>query len=417
MLKRRRIDAISLFGATFFCLLTLFWPVAPVLGLSNYEILNTPFYDPSGDAGSECSTLVGGDHETQTWNYFKSKGLSDQQTAGIMGNMQQESSFNPLIMQKGGESENPYDAGTLGWGLIQWSGNNEPTGDKVTQLYNASGLTGPISQLSTQLDLVWHHMHNDPPITKGDFNISDFENITDEKQAAQYFLNHIEAGTDPIDPHTGQPVREENATNILNHYAGNDTGDTGGSSSSCGVSVSSSNCSVNSIVYSAEYSQEQLTKIFGDPGTKDSHSAMDANLTSVDFLGHSVSVNKVVASCLEAVASDLKSNNISYSITDVGCYRFDSDNGTSNIGLRSYHTYGAACDINALTNNYYNTGDHGTRPYDPNCPPAASAVNSGNCYSMSPQVVQIFAAHGFYWGGNFNSVKDYMHFEWHGVVP
>jgi hypothetical protein len=117
---------------------------------------------------------------------------------------------------------------------------------------------------------------------------------------------------------------------------------------------------------------------------------------------------------LNSVEQQIKSANIKYKITSVGCYRFDSNNGGSNIGLSSYHTYGAACDVNPFTNNFYDTGPV---PYNPNCPPASGVVDSGHCYDMSPQLVKIFADNGFYWGGNFNSVKDYMHFEWHGLVP
>jgi hypothetical protein len=76
--------------------------------------------------------------------------------------------------------------------------------------------------------------------------------------------------------------------------------------------------------------------------------------------------------------------------------------------------YGAACDINPYTNNFYDTGPV---PYNPNCPAASGVVDSGHCYDMPQQIIKIFAENGFYWGGNFNSVKDYMHFEWHGVVP
>jgi hypothetical protein len=407
MLKRRRNDAFKLFGAGFFCLLTILLPAGSALGLSNFEILSTPFYDPNSNAGGQCSdtSLTGSDREEKTWNYFKSKGLSDAQTAGIMGNILQESHFDPLRMQKGGESQNPSDADPLGWGIIQWT-----PGSKVIAEAQTAGLSGPIYELSTQLDLVWQHMHNRPVVTQP-FDLTAFESINDEKLAAIYFRDQIEGGSDL------NGVRETNATDILSHYAGTGGGGASEASNPCGLVISAGDCTASKIVYDAEYSQQQLAAIFGDPGTASSHSQMDANLTSVDFMGHNVQANKLIASCLEAVATDLKNNGVSYPITDAGCYRFDADNGTSNIGLRSYHTYGAACDINALTNNYYDTGSNGTRPYDPNCPKAAGAVNSGDCYSMSPQVVKIFAAHGFSWGGNFNSIKDYMHFEWHGVIP
>lgn len=396
--------------------------IAPVqvFGLSadQQSIFDHGIYYFDAQASSNCSTtdadLAGSDGEEKAWNYFKDKGLSDVQVAGIMGNLEQESGFDPTRMQKGGDSQNPADADPLGWGLIQWT-----PGSKVVGLAAQAGVTGPIYELGTQLDLTWQHMLNNPSVT-GTFDMSYFKTITDVDTATQYFRSQIEGGTDPIDPNTGQPVREEYARAALQKYSGQvvpaSTG-SGCSTSSGATTTASGACTVNQIVYSAEYSQQQLTQIFGDPGTASDHTAMENKQVTVDFLGHSVQANPLIAPCLEATANDIQNSGINYPITDVGCYRFDSDNGTSNIGLLSYHTYGAACDINPLTNNYYNTGDNGTRPYDPNCPPASSAVNSGSCYNMPPQIVQIFASHGFYWGGNFRSVKDYMHFEWHGVVP
>src|SRR5437868_3870778 len=104
--------------------LILFSILAPVASAQTdiYKVLQTPFYDP-GVSATQCSdsSLSGSDNETKTWNYFKAKSLSDQQVAGIMGNIMQESSFNPLIMQKGGQSQNPADADPLGWGIIQWT--------------------------------------------------------------------------------------------------------------------------------------------------------------------------------------------------------------------------------------------------------------------------------------------------------
>lgn len=43
-----------------------------------------------------------------TWNYLTSKGVSPRNAAAIMGNMMQESSFNPAIVQKGGDSAIGY---------------------------------------------------------------------------------------------------------------------------------------------------------------------------------------------------------------------------------------------------------------------------------------------------------------------
>jgi hypothetical protein len=240
MLKHLIVRSAYLFLASTFIVTALCSTVKAQTPLETFKKLQWPFYDPgTGDSCSDSGTdstgapLTGRDNEQKTWNYFIAKGLSDKQVAGIMGNMQQESHFDPLIMQIGGRSKDPYDAGSLGWGIIQWSGNSEPTGDKVTRLFKQSGLSGQIYTLGTQLDLVWGHMQNKPPITKGDFSLDDYKKISDEKAAAVYFKFHIEGGTDP------GGVRENNATSILKKYSGTAT-DSGSSGTNNGSNCTSS---------------------------------------------------------------------------------------------------------------------------------------------------------------------------------
>jgi hypothetical protein len=167
-------------------------------------------------SSSPTTTLTGKDREEQVWNYFKGQGLSDAQVAGIMGNMQQESSFDPEAMEIGGRSKDPLDAKDKGWGLIQWSGNGtsgHSTADKFNSDYRQSGVTGPIYELATQLALVWQHLNNHPVVTQP-FDLNHFKGITDPKEAATYFESQIEGGTDP------GGVRESNAVSILAKYGG-----------------------------------------------------------------------------------------------------------------------------------------------------------------------------------------------------
>ena len=196
----------------------------------------------------------------------------------------------------------------------------------------------------------------------------------------------------------------------LTGNVGSASSDSGGSSTdssgdnSTPTPASPTNCNVTKPVYGSvngsgsEYSQAQLAKIFGDPGTASSHPVMDANLVNVDFLGNTVQVNKLVAPCLKAVAQQISSEHVNYTINEMGCYRFDSNNGTSNIGLSSYHTYGAACDINWSTNPFVESG-------------------APTAHDMPSQYVQAFYDHGFTWGGNWHQPKDYMHFEFNGISP
>jgi hypothetical protein len=178
-------------------------------------------------------------------------------------------------------------------------------------------------------------------------------------------------------------------------------GTSGSGSPSC---VNSTNCGVDHPVYGSvngqgsEYSQQQLAQLFGDPGTGIDHSAMQNKQVKVNFVGHGVNANPLIAQCLSAVSEEIQASGISYQINSVGCYRFDSDNGTTNIGLKSYHTYGVACDINPDTNPFVESGQ-----------PSA--------HDMPQSIVDAFNHHGFTWGGNWRQPKDYMHFEFNGLSP
>lgn len=78
----------------------------------------------------------------------------------------------------------------------------------------------------------------------------------------------------------------------------------------------------------------------------------------------------------------------------------------------SEHSYGAAIDINPVQNPYVK-GDltlppEGT-PYDD--PGEREAViELGMPGVVTPDVVAVFARHGWSWGGDWTSLKDYQHF-------
>lgn len=71
---------------------------------------------PNG-GGTAPSTVVGGDVEEKVWNYLRGAGYSEEQTAGVMGNIQRESQFNPWAAQN--KSTTPAESS--GWGLVQWT--------------------------------------------------------------------------------------------------------------------------------------------------------------------------------------------------------------------------------------------------------------------------------------------------------
>jgi LAS superfamily LD-carboxypeptidase LdcB len=80
----------------------------------------------SGDGSANKATISNDktiiNNQTEVKNYLKAKGLTQTQVAGIMGNIQKESGFNPL-------AENKADVnGYPSVGLIQWNGRYTPAG-------------------------------------------------------------------------------------------------------------------------------------------------------------------------------------------------------------------------------------------------------------------------------------------------
>ena len=90
----------------------------------------TPFYNPSAGLGGLCSSfsdigIEGRNNGEKIWGYLGSRGLTPEQSAGIMGNLFQESGYIPTIQERvagRGDRENAWAAEVGGWGLAQWTG-------------------------------------------------------------------------------------------------------------------------------------------------------------------------------------------------------------------------------------------------------------------------------------------------------
>ena len=76
---------------------------------------------PLGEGHDLSSTANYGANAQGVWTALRASGFSKIQAAGIMGNMQSESGFDPFIVQGGGHSRDPASAGNMGYGLVQWT--------------------------------------------------------------------------------------------------------------------------------------------------------------------------------------------------------------------------------------------------------------------------------------------------------
>lgn len=71
-------------------------------GVSTNRLANLSIENSSSPFSQYGSVSVG-NNEKVVWNFFRSNGFSEEATAGIMGNIQQESSFDPACIQNYGK--------------------------------------------------------------------------------------------------------------------------------------------------------------------------------------------------------------------------------------------------------------------------------------------------------------------------
>lgn len=78
---------------------------------SNEILIYNPDDEPCSFTGGAITTLSGTNSRQKVWNYLIAKGLSPEQTAGVMGYIRYKSDFTPTRYSDDGA-----------WGLLQWSG-------------------------------------------------------------------------------------------------------------------------------------------------------------------------------------------------------------------------------------------------------------------------------------------------------
>lgn len=121
------------------------------------------------------------------WQFLKSKGYSEQATAGILGNMDQESGIMPDIDEGGGGP---------GYGLVQWTSPiaGESGRAYVQRLLGQAGISGDYRNINTQLQLLEWHMHNGQyiPSAAYPYSVAQFKALTDIGTATMAFEANFE---------------------------------------------------------------------------------------------------------------------------------------------------------------------------------------------------------------------------------
>ena len=95
---------------------------------------------------------------------------------------------------------------------------------------------------------------------------------------------------------------------------------------------------------------------------------------------------------------------------NTSCFNYRVVEGTTRL---SNHAKGLAIDLNPFYNPYITYNKDGSVNISPEGSEAYADRNSSFPYKIDENdlAYKLFKEHGFTWGGNWNSVKDYQHFE------
>lgn len=142
---------------------------------ANNEVL---FYDPRtgtcAGTGTAATILKGDTPEEKVWNFFAEKTLTAEQAAGVMGNIEAESHFNPAAIE---------GSNGVGFGIVQWSY------ERRTAIEQAAALAGrSASDLAFQLD----YLHQELLQRQAEGYSSQWDGITKQESAedAVVFFHH-----------------------------------------------------------------------------------------------------------------------------------------------------------------------------------------------------------------------------------
>ena len=153
-------------------------------------------------------------------NFFIKKGWTKWSIAGMLGNIQEESSINP------GRWQSDWIATpntNTGFGLVQWT----PPSKMVNWAGSRNWKTGDVQcdriEYEKENNIQWFSNPSRPDLSYISFK--QFTQLKDEKQAAQYFLAFYEHPANP-----NQPNRSTNASHWLSvlDWTGAGNGDDGG---------------------------------------------------------------------------------------------------------------------------------------------------------------------------------------------
>lgn len=191
---------------------------------------------PGEDLGQSTQALATYPNEQPAFDFFRGKGLTGEQSAGIVGNLDVESGIDPAIVQSGGP----------GRGIAQWSAGGRwdtTSGDNVKAFAAQQGKSALSLQL--QLDFIWFELTTFPA-----YGLTKLKATTTLSAAITSFATSYEAcGA------CSTSVRVAHGQSVLDRFGGTpvpDGGTTGPAPDACtvqstgatGVCISTAACTV-----------------------------------------------------------------------------------------------------------------------------------------------------------------------------
>ena len=250
----------------------------------------------SNSTSTNGNTIDTSTPQGYTFNFFRNNGFSDAATAGIMGNIEQESGFDPARRQNGGGPAA---------GLFQWENANKKTkrwasldayakqkGTDWTDLQTQ--LEYALTEMGTTENWAWSHYKDKSGIS----TLDEFKKMTNPEDAANAFMVSFER---PNAAKSGIDNRKAAAVKYYNQYTGSNlvpvassTG-FGNTTSTSGSSSSSSSSGLSGLIdniFGAMFNSilPKLTgaagQIFGLIfGGNDSSGSSSSTLTSNGLVG------------------------------------------------------------------------------------------------------------------------------------
>ena len=142
---------------------------------------------------SSGGVLAGTEVAEQVWNYFRSLGFSEQATAGIMGNLYQESGMDPTRIQNGGGPAA---------GICQWENYSTRSGrwGRLNSRAQAEGKSW--TDLKVQLDFLMWELQGGDTTCRSIMNnryggLENFKHTTDVAWAVEAFERSFERAGKP----------------------------------------------------------------------------------------------------------------------------------------------------------------------------------------------------------------------------